>query len=37
MDRTQKLAADDAPMICGSEEVPLEFRRIYYELVTLIN
>ncbi len=28
---------DDVPMICGSEEVPAEFRKIYLELVALTD
>lgn len=37
MARKKVVAADDVPMICGSEEVPVEFRRIYLELVSLTD
>ncbi len=37
MARPQELIANNVPMICGSEEVPAEFRRIYFELVALTD
>ncbi len=37
MSNKKVLAADDVPMIDGSEEVPKEFRRIYSELVSLTD
>jgi len=37
MARQKEIIADDIPLICGSEEVPAEFRRIYFELVALTD
>jgi len=35
--QTPPQATNNAPMICGSEEVPVEFRKIYLELVALTD
>lgn len=37
MGRQTAAAKDAAPMICGSEEVPVEFRGIYYDLSVLTD
>jgi Domain of unknown function (DUF6398) len=37
MGRKETNTTDEVPLICGSDEVPAEFRRIYLELVSLTD